>query len=58
MSSETVLVRATVKMQGVVAGQTVKVDPDDEHIAKLIRARLLVVESSDKLVDKSVTDEG
>ncbi len=46
MSSETVLVRATVKMQGVAAGQLVRVNPDDEYIAKLIRAKLLIVETT------------
>lgn len=52
-------VRATVKMQGVRAGEEVEVDAADPHIAKLIRARLLVsVGSSDsKEGDKSVNDE-
>ncbi len=48
MSSETILVRATVKMQGVAAGQLVRVNPDDEYIAKLIRAKLLMVEPEQK----------
>lgn len=33
-------------MQGVVAGEVVQVNPADPHIAKLLRARLLVIESS------------
>lgn len=44
-------------MQGVQAGQLVVVDQGDPHIAKLIRAGYLVVEPSDRQVDKSVTDE-
>ena len=46
-------------MQGVRAGEEVEVDASDEHIAKLIRAKLLVrVGSSDsKEGDPSVNDE-
>lgn len=35
------LVRATVKMQGVVVGETVYVDPSDPTIRRLIEAKLL-----------------
>lgn len=50
-----ILARATVKMQGVRAGEVVEVNPADSHIAKLLRAKLLVQDAPPE-GDQSVND--